>query len=80
MIDLHLINTALAGLGIGAAVIVLLAAGAIAVAAMLRGTAAGRRIVAGAPTTGTTAAWESLGSRERVHSHESLDAREPALR
>ena len=80
MMDLHLINTALVGLGIGAAVIVLLAAAIIAVAAMVRGTATGRRIAAGAPTTGATAHWESLGSRGHARSHENLDVREPALR
>jgi hypothetical protein len=69
MIDLHLINTALAGLGIGTAAVVLIAAAILVIAAVARRGHAEHRIVpasAGAPAHAAV-------------SHES-EVKEPALR
>ncbi len=58
MIDLHLINTALAALGIGAGAVLLLAAALIAVAAIGQHRSALRRshlaVTAGTPTMSHT--------------------------
>ena len=45
MIDLHMINTALAGLGIGAAAVVLIAGAVLAVVAFARRGDAGQPII-----------------------------------
>lgn len=59
MIDLHLINLALAGLGVGAAAVVLIAAAVLAIAAFGRhGRTAHQRQLTDAPAS--TAEHESL--------------------
>ncbi len=64
MIDLHLINTTLAGLGIGTVIVLVVAAAIIAAAAIRpHKTSARRRHPAVAPT-----------------GHETLAPKEPALR
>jgi hypothetical protein len=74
MIDLHLINLALAGLGVGAAAVVLIAAAILTVAAFGRRSTAARQHQL-APVTAHAA--ESAAPSD-AGDHESL--REPALR
>lgn len=69
MIDLHLINTALAGLGIGAAAVVLIVAAVLVIAAFARRGHAEHRI---APAS-AGASWHAAASREG-------EVKEPALR
>lgn len=69
MIDLHLINTALAGLGIGAAAVVLIAAAILVIAAYARRGHAEHRIV---PASADVSVHAAVSQESEV--------REPALR
>jgi hypothetical protein len=69
MIDLHLINTALAGLGIGAAAVVLVAAAILVIAALARRGHAEHPI---APA--------SAGASSHAAVRDAGEVKEPALR
>ena len=65
MIDIHLINTTAAALGIGAAVVLLVASAVIAIAAYrLRRPAARRSHVAAAPKAPAISGTATSGARE----------------
>ncbi len=68
MIDVHVINTALARLGIGAAAVVLIAAAVLALAAFARRGRAERRIA------------QASAAEHAAVSNQESGVREPALR
>ncbi len=72
MIDLHLINVALAGLGAGVGVVLLIAAAIFAIAAIGRRGHAARRVQP-VPVRAASASTGPVGSRKD-------QVREPALR
>ncbi|HEX5188166.1 MAG TPA: hypothetical protein VFW16_01400 [Streptosporangiaceae bacterium] len=69
MIDLHLINTALAGLGIGTAAVVLIAAAILVIASFARRGNAGQPIVPA-----------RAGATARAAVSNESEVKEPALR